>query len=242
MILETDKAIENAIRVLLKGNKIVSESWQAQKDSFKMIEVSDIFLKMQMCKNIEELSIKTKADLPWSEDHFNERLAGSSNPGEQYKNWPYYKHEVDNNRFRKEELFSHTYQERFWPPKIKGIRFEMGDYNDVKERLKDNHTTRQAFLAIWHPEDQTNHGERLPCTIGYWFNIKNNKLNITYLIRSCDASRHFRNDIYMAQRLAYDIIEYLGDNTIEPGILSMWIGSFHSFESDVYHLTKKLNQ
>ena len=103
-------------------------------------------------------------------------------------------------------------------------------------------STRQAFLSIWHPEDQSNNDVRLPCTIGYWFKISNNVLNMTYLIRSCDARRHFRNDVYMTQRLALDMLSYLDNPKISIGKMSMWVGSFHCFESDRYFINKEIKK
>jgi thymidylate synthase len=241
--MKTKKIINKAITDLVNSSNVInSNKWQAVniEEGVKMIELNNLFLQMEICETIKELELETNADLPWAEDHFNERLSGATNPGEQYKKWPYYRASLDNERFRKDNYFSHTYQERFWPPKIKGIRYKMGDYLDVKKRLKKDKTTRQAFLSIWHPEDQSDNDVRLPCTIGYWFKINNNKLDVTYLIRSCDARRHFRNDMYMTQRLAIDILKYLNDNNISLGILSVWIGSFHCFESDLYTLKKQV--
>lgn len=241
--MKTNKAIDNAIRILLyKKNKIKSNKWQAVELNTELLEVNNMFFEMDMCSSIDELILETKADLPWSEDHFIERISGSSNPGEQYKKWPYYRKDLDDSRFRKDGLFSHTYQERFWPKRKKGNRFIMGDWNDIKERLKMDLTTRQAFFSIWHPEDHSNNNVRLPCTIGYWFKIDNEQLNITYLIRSCDARRHFRNDIYMTQRLAMEMLSYIGIKNLRMGKLSVWIGSFHCFVSDEYSLKQKLNK
>jgi thymidylate synthase len=241
--MKTNNAINNAIRVLLNSkNKKTTHKWQSLPLDTKITEVNNLFMKMEMCKNIDNLSKQTLADLPWSEDHFIERISGNSNPGNEYKNWPYYRKDLDDDRFRSDSKFSHTYQERFWPNKKEGNRFKMGDWLDIKNRLKNDLTTRQAFLSIWHPEDQSNNNVRLPCTIGYWFYVNNNKLDVTYLIRSCDARRHFRNDIYMAQRLAMEMLQSLENTEIELGELSVWIGSFHCFISDIYSLKKILEK
>ena len=236
----TSEQIKDALtELLIDGDLIGIDKWQATNVHTNMYEITNLFLKMPIGKTVEEIANQTSAQLPWSEDHFKERISGkATNPGEQYKNWPFYHHGKDDARFRAEGKFSHTYQERFWPPVKEGIRYSMGNLNDVIERLKQDPKTRQAFFAIWHPEDQSNHGNRLPCTIGYHFLIRNGKLNITYLIRSCDAIRHFRNDIYMTQRLAMHVAENAGD--YELGEMSMWIGSFHCFESDVYTIKKQL--
>lgn len=241
--MKTNNAINNAIRVLLNSkNKKITHKWQALPLDTKITEVNNLFMKMEICKTIEDLSKQTSANLPWSEDHFIERISGNSNPGNEYKNWPYYRKDLDDDRFRCDGKFSHTYQERFWPNKKEGNRFKMGDWLDIKNRLKKDLTTRQAFLSIWHPEDQSNNDVRLPCTIGYWFYVNNNKLDVTYLIRSCDARRHFRNDIYMTQRLAMEMLQSLENTEIELGELSVWIGSFHCFISDIYSLKKILEK
>ena len=217
-----------------KGERIKPEYWQAQKIDNTMIELEDLFFQMQVPNSPEELALLTNADLPWAEDHFKERLAGPSNPGETYKYWPYYK---DDEKWREDDLFSHTYQERFWPPKIKGVRYTMGNIYDIVKRIKNNKTTRQAFFSIWHPEDQSNEQlRRLPCTIGYWFKVKNDVLKVTYLIRSCDAIRHLHNDIYLTGRL----LQHMAEKTeTKVGQISMWIGSLHCFESDLYELNKR---
>lgn len=241
-LLTTKQAIENSIRVLLYSHqRIKIDQWQGIELDAQMFELNNIFIQMKMAESMEELAQETKADLPWSEDHFQERMANdpeARNPGRQWLNWPYYSHGLDDARFRPNGLFAHTYQERFYPEKGCG-RYENGNVLDVIERLKNNPTTRQAFLAIWHPEDQSNNGQRVPCTIGYWFKLNNGKLDLTYLIRSCDAVRHFRNDVYMTQRLAQFVSNKLG---VGLGTMSMWIGSFHCFATDSYTLEKKLNK
>lgn len=239
--------LDNAILELVESDNIIDpKKWQAIDSPMPMLEIEDMWLQMDLCSDIVDLGNQTKADLPWSEDHFQERLSGPSNPGEQYKNWKYYRKSEDDKSFRTSGIFSHTYQERFWPLPIKGIRYIMGNYSDVKLRMMKDTTTRQAFLSIWHPEDQSLGNRRLPCSIGYWFKISNGCLNLTYLIRSCDATRHFRNDVYMAQRLAMDMYEFLKENNkeldIKLGRMSMWIGSFHCFQSDVYHLKKLIKK
>lgn len=220
-----------------------SNKWQAIDSPDSLFEVTGLFFSMRMPDSIEELEEQTKADLPWSEDHFQERIAGiPANPGYQYLNWPYYKPEKDNEKFRAEGegLFSHTYMERFWPDtSIMGtgaMPYNFGNLEDLIDRLVKDPGTRQAFFAIWHPSDQSNHGVRLPCTIGYHFTIRNDELHVTYLIRSCDIFRHFRNDIYMTIRLAQYILGELITRTDNPflslGKMDMWIGSLHCFNQE----------
>lgn len=236
-----DKEIRQALSILYySGKEIKSEKWQAVENPDTMLEVLNLFFTSQVPKSIESLSRETGADLPWSEDHFQERIDGRPlNPGEQYKNWPYYRPDLDNNRFKSHDgdKFSHTYMERYWPPREKrGIRYRNGDLLDIIDRLKGDLYTRQAYLSIWHPEDHSNNNVRLPCTLGYWFNYRDSSLNCTYHIRSCDAVRHFRNDIYMTSRLMHYISQKIG---VEVGYLSMWIGSFHIFKSEKWKIRQR---
>src|SRR5690606_3302482 len=125
---------------------------------------------------LEELRTQVKPNLPWADDHFEERVGGKPlNPGEQYKNWPHYK----NDQFRTEDQkFTHTYMERFWPKYAgegpvhpnQGIRYPYGDLDDVVDLLRRDPLTRQAYFPVWFPEDTgAVHGGRVPCTIGYHF-------------------------------------------------------------------------
>jgi thymidylate synthase len=119
----------------------------------------------------------------------------------------------------------------------KGIRFDYGDYHDIVERAREDKGSRQLYLSIWHPEDQSNGNGRVPCTLGYFFLIRNHTLDVTYHIRSCDILRHFRNDIYMAVRLAQDFRDKV-DPTINLGKLNMWVGSLHCFINEKEILKK----
>jgi len=220
-----------------KGSPSGSENWQSIKIDNRnpIIEIRNVFFSIKDIKNpIYDLD----PDLPWAEDHFQERVMGIPvNPGEQYKHWPYYKGINNDELFRSSGKFSHNYMERYWCKGFKGIRFEYGDLNDIIDRLQKDSHTRQAFLSVWHPEDQSNHGERVPCTIGYWFNRNGDQLDITYLIRSCDAVRHFKNDMYMTYRLMEWVAKKVN---LKPGIVTVWIGSFHCFQSDLYSLKKSI--
>ena len=236
-----NKEIKQALSILYNsGKEIKTRKWQAVESPDIILEVSNLFFTSPIPLSIQKLSKETGADLPWSEDHFRERIGGSPlNPGDQYKNWPYYRASLDDKRFKSHQgdKFSHTYMERYWPPKEKkGIRYKNGDLRDIIQRLEEDPYTRQAYLSIWHPEDQSNNEVRLPCTLGYWFNYRKSVLNCTYHIRSCDAIRHFRNDIYMTCRLVQHIAEKLG---VYPGKLSMWIGSFHVFKTEKWKIKTK---
>lgn len=258
MVVKNFRTVKHAANLsiselLTNGKKELAGTWQAT-DKFanmKMLVLRNYFFtinNIDWCKSC--LVTETGCDKEWCDMHFNERISGNpTNPGEAYKHWPYHKN-LDESEF-KGEIFSHTYQERFWPKRagvpphtgypLVGIRYELGDLNDLIKQLKQNPLTRQAVLPIWFPEDTwaANNKERVPCTLNYYFYIEDDKLHCNYTIRSCDAYRHFRNDLYLTLRLQ----EYVASHTrIIPGSLNFMIYNFHVFENDIYNLQKKENK
>jgi len=189
----------------------------------------------------------TGANRPWAEDHFQERVSGDPlNPPPSNEWWPYA--QSGNAEHKKDEKFSHTYPERFWPryaeavylyPQSgdsmpnRGIRFEYGDLDSLVKVLQKNPRSRQAYLPVWFPEDlhAAQWGERVPCTLGYHFLLHpDGKLHATYFMRSCDIVRFFRDDVYMAGRL----LQWVADRIkVQPGTLRMHIASLHAFVGDV---------
>lgn len=231
-----NKELNNLLLDLYKNHKESNNGqWQSISLDNKnpIVEVNNKFISLEFPSDLSE---ELNPDLPWAEDHFKERINGKPiNPGKEYLNWPYYRNGNNDDLFRSSGKFSHNYMERYWSSDIKGRRYQYGDLDDIIERLRENIYTRQAYLSVWHPEDQSNNNVRVPCTIGYWFYYNGETLDITYHIRSCDAVRHLRNDIYMTFRLLEYVSQQLGK---KPGSLNMWIGSLHCFKSDLYTLKK----
>src|SRR6478735_5371309 len=97
-------------------------------------------------------------NLPWAEDHFRERVGGEPlNPSPSEAWWPYARQ--GNAEHKQDEIFSHTYPERFWPRRAGltpdadecpsprsceildhrdniGIRYDLGDLNDLVRVLE----------------------------------------------------------------------------------------------------------
>lgn len=162
--------------------------------------------------------------------------------------------------------FNHNYMERYWPRfagQVKeptetsgqwrerfteqnrgslpvpnrGIMYEYGQLNDVVGLLAEDPYTRQAYLPVWFPEDTGGGAKRAPCTIGYHFLMRDNRLDINYHIRSCDLYKHFRNDVYLTLRLHLWMLDRLRrrDDSwtqVQPGRFIMQIGSLHLFRPD----------
>lgn len=129
----------------------------------------------------------------------------------------------------------------------RGIRHEYGDLAGVIRVLSKEPLTRQAYLPVWFPEDTgDSHTGRKPCTIGYQFIMRDNKLDVVYHIRSCDFFRHFRDDIYLTARLGQAILaECRARNPeqwgrVEMGSLVMHITNLHMFINDYLTLFKHM--
>lgn len=252
-----------AAKLQLKTAPIVHSNYWQGVDISKMPaaathEVLNYTLTVPMTFNIPALATDTGADLPWADDHFDERVSGRPmNPSPSEDWWPYAPKDQKNSKFMKDygdgvPRFSHTYPERMWPQSIRGQRFKYGDALDVAALLANDPLSRQAFLPIWWPEDGGAAAtERKPCTLGYQFIVRPDRhetprLHCVYFIRSCDFVKHFHNDIYMAVRLAKwmrdqslaqcashgdDHTTRLWENVL-AGTLTMHVTSLHMFRND----------
>src|SRR5690606_33652416 len=157
------------------GQKVNQEDWQSIKSPDDTYELLHHSIAFKIPNKISKLVKEVNPNLPWAMDQFIERVSGQPlNPGNTYMDWPFYKKtSYSDSIHRKQEKFSHTYMERFWPKKANlenserevnfGVRYHLGDYDDLINLLKKYPTTRQAYLPIFFPEDTgTHHGERIP--------------------------------------------------------------------------------
>lgn len=197
------------------------------------------------------------------------------NPGTEWKNWPWAKKSEDSldadGKFNHNYMerywpqWAHLVEEPTtdkpdWMVKasgvaasnnpnetsMRGIRAPYGDLAGLVRVLANEPTTRQAYLPIWFPEDTGDaHLGRKPCSLGYHFIMRNDKLDIVYYIRSCDYYRHFRDDIYLTIRLLLWVLSECRMinptiwNKVEPGEFLMNITSLHMFLNDYYLLYKE---
>jgi len=253
-------SLSHAIRaaewhMVVEGSDVKPRFWQAtdvsSRPEAQMRELTFYDFSAPIPPNQFASETQTKPNMPWAEDHFQERVAGQPvNPGKTWTAWPWSnsadKHRIDGK-------FNHNYMERYWPKyandassPLHGIRYDYGDLNDVIELIADDPLTRQAYLPVFFPEDTGGvHGGRMPCSIGYHFMIRDNKLNVVYQLRSCDLFRHFRDDIYLTVRLAQWIKEGLFlDHKLAVGLgnIYMVISSLHLFINDYHALTSRLSK
>ena len=246
-------------RLLNHGYVVKTERWQGIESPDLMWETMNHSFQMIVPHELDELKQEVRPNLPWADDHFEERVSGLPlNPPPSHNWWPFA--QKNNEQFGGTTKFSHTYPERIWPKRatatgseinpdrhnLMGVRYTYGDFEDVLNLLEKEPYTRQAFLPIWFPEDTgTVHGERVPCTIGYHFMRRGDFFHIVYYIRSCDIIRHFRDDIYMACRKLMWLLDNLKERKTElwrdvkPGYFAMHITSLHCFNSEKGILKQK---
>jgi hypothetical protein len=255
-------------RLIDVGKWVKGDQWQSIDISNKPEMVTREVLNFSfqvavMSEALADLRKDIKPNLPWADDHFQERVGGEPlNPGVQWSKWPW-GNSADKFRNLPGGKFSHTYMERFWPkfadwtnggklgdndevpPEARsGIRYAYGDLNALIQHLAKHPLSRQAYLPIWFPEDTgVEHGERVPCTLGYHFIHRDGYFHTVYYIRSCDVVRHFQDDIYLAVRLKLWILERLREldpkwKKVQPGFFTMHITSLHAFKHDMNKYVK----
>jgi len=279
-----NQAITQASHLLQYRSKIVhTDKWQGSDISARPEMATHEVAHVSFGVSMDEMMVPStaiggtlgtlqddiKPNLPWADDHFEERVCGFPiNPGKEWQNWPYGKSAAT---FLDERgKFNHNYMERYWPKYAghvteptgtaddygirltdldtdtphKGILYEYGDLNDVVSLLSADPLTRQAYLPVWFPEDTGGGSKRAPCTIGYHFLMRDGRLDINYHIRSCDFVRHFRDDLYLTARLLLWVLDRLRSldarwDDIRPGKFLMQIGSLHIFRNDFIMLFGK---
>ena len=247
------------------ARKVEVPTWHAENvEGNPMLvshELAQVSFTTPIPGGVEDAQRVTGCQMPWAEDHFQERVSGKPlNPPPSADYW-LKPGQADKHRTIEEDgvmKYSHSYPERFWPREAgsgqphhsmtrAGIRFDYGDLGDVVDLLHREPLTRQAYLPVWFPEDTgAVHRERVPCTLGYHFMIRE-ALDITYMIRSVDYVRHFHDDVYMAFRLAQWMRAQLNTMarqqtkprpSIGVGYLHMHVMSMHAFEGDMPKLRR----
>lgn len=169
---------------------------------------------------------------PWADAEFQERITDPwvrcsdgkgypefINPG---KAWELRK-EVWSEYMHNGKL-AYTYNELLW---------NNDQTMKVINRLKEDPDSRQLWISLWNPDkdpDFLGGISRVPCSLGYGLQVRDGKLNMHYVMRSCDFATHFRNDVY----LAIKFLEWVAEKTGYPvGSFTHTIFSLHVYNKDV---------
>ena len=241
------------------GYPVHTARWQgidiSKRPEAEMCELlmATVSTDLRGIETLKHWQIECQPNLPWADEHFAERVSGQPlNPPPSWVRWPW-SNAADKSRVVDGGKFNHTYPERYWPKFAgdedaglhRGIRWEYGDLNDVIYLLMKEPDTRQAYLPIFFPEDTgVGDGGRKPCTLGYQFIVRDQRLHCYYPMRSCDLMRHYRDDVYLTVRLMLWVLDQCrrqsdiqpGPNVwdnIKPGTLTMHMTSLHCFVNDL---------
>lgn len=179
------------------------------------------------CYQVENAKSKDVPNViqPWADEEFKERVTEPEepgkfiNPGEAWKTradvWTEYLHDGK---------MAYTYNELLW---------ENNQLNKIIGRLKEDPDSRQLWISLWNPEkhpDLLGGISRVPCSLGYGFQVREGKLNMHYVMRSCDFSTHFCNDVYLAMKL----MEWVSEKTgYKVGTFTHTIFSLHVYRKDL---------
>ena len=197
------------VRTMSMQNKLIEED----DDTYDTLELQNYSFTILNLKNIDK-EIEPKV-LKWCESEFKERISDNfTNPGEAWK----LREEVWK-EFLTDEKFCYTYNERI---------NNFDQLNKIIDELTENPNTRQAVLDIHSASDNNKlRKSRIPCSLSYQFLIRNKKLNIIYNMRSSDFYTHFKNDIWLANKMLTYIAGIL---KIPVWSLHMNIGSLHIYK------------
>jgi len=193
----------------------MQDKYVADDDNYTTTELQNyVYTVIDAVKSIDQLH----PSQPWAEEEFNERIScGRVNPGTAYL----HREEVWD-EFLHDGKFAYTYSERI-----------EGNVERLIREISERPDSRQLYLSIWDRcLDPRNMGgvSRVPCSLGYLFQVRRGKLHITYFMRSCDYATHMENDTYLATKL----LEYVAKRTgYEPGNFTHFVGSLHVYRKDL---------
>lgn len=100
------------------------------------------------------------------------------------------------------------------------------------ERLREDRATRQAVITLWRPErDLMTDGKRdYPCTVGFQFLIRDDRLHLITTMRSNDVWLGLTFDAFQFTQLQLALAACL---EVEPGLYVHQPGSLHAYEDDL---------
>lgn len=110
-----------------------------------------------------------------------------------------------------------------------GPRF-MPQLPKLIDLLKHDPKTRQAVVGLWEPRDLGVIAKDIPCTVGWQFMIRDNKLHMIVFMRSNDIWLGMPYDIFVNTCIQRLIADELG---IETGSYTHHTGSLHLYERNI---------
>jgi len=114
-----------------------------------------------------------------------------------------------------------------------GYQWNKGKQIDyVIKELRNNKNSRRASISIYDAKNRDNFENDTPCTYAINFNIIDNKLNMSVMMRSNDLWFGFCNDQYCFSKLQQLIAKKL----------NMQIGTYYHFTNNLHLYNNFLNK
>jgi thymidylate synthase len=105
-------------------------------------------------------------------------------------------------------------------------------------KLKKDPDTRQAVATLWDPyQDNLPDKHDYPCTIGFSFSVRDEKLDMDTVMRSNDVWLGLPYDMFQFTQLQLSVARSLGR---EPGVYRHTALSLHAYERDMGAITEFL--
>lgn len=108
----------------------------------------------------------------------------------------------------------------------------MDQLSKIIDKLYINKSSRQAVITIYDGKEICDYTYDTPCTLNVIFNIQDNKLNMSVLMRSNDLWYGFCNDQYCFSKLHEMVSNEIGIN----------IGWYYHFAHNLHLYDKHLNK
>jgi len=203
-------------------NKVI-----AGNDQFITKEITNYHYHLKAIPDASNLLTFSKpGSQEWVTQEFIERISLQfKNPGSA---WKIRKEEWEVFLNEKGEM-DYTYNER-----LQGLDM-------IIEELRENPDSRQTWLPIFERKDLKSLGgkKRVPCSLGYHFQVRKGVLSLTYIQRSADIVAHFGNDILLAHMMLNYVADQVG---VTLGGLDHFIFSLHCYKRDWETLEKGISK
>jgi len=138
--------------------------------------------------------------------------------------------------------YTSEFYENYWKTVNDKVRvFPKSDVNQedvIINKLKECSYNRHGYASIWVPQIDTV-VSRPSCIIGIYFMVRNEKLNMTSILRSNDAWGQALNDMFELVRIQEQVAKRL---QMEMGEYTHFAMSYHLYTKDYFDATMLLKE
>lgn len=112
-------------------------------------------------------------------------------------------------------------------PRLRRWAGRVDQLDMVRSQLAADPASRRAVVQLWDPARDHNGYRDVPCTLGYWFILRDGRLDMHTMMRSQDLWLGFCYDIYAATVLQELMAGWTG---AELGAYHHHVGSLHLYD------------